>query len=131
KTEPDGDRAGAPSHAGAVRQLRSIPVPLRRTAYGRIMRSRGEATPQLIREAAMTTPIRTELPIDRDTAAGAVWARHDIETATTHGGKWAVALVGQIVAVGDDAEAVRVLAAQRLNRDPKRLVVCAITHPAA
>src|SRR5207245_39838 len=89
-----------------------------------------QRSPSSLPGCVMTKPSWTELPIDRDTVAGASWAQHNIEVANQFAGKWVVALVGQVIASGDDSQEVRVVAAQRLNRLPERLLVCAISNPA-
>jgi hypothetical protein len=49
------------------------------------------------------------------TSAGAEWAMYDVELAKKYPNKWVVAIPNEIVAMGDDPDEVRRLAAERLG----------------
>ncbi len=83
----------------------------------------------VIHGCAVPNPMATEMPIDPETAAGARWAQQDVETARAYAGKWLVALVGKVIAAGEDLEEVRDRAARSLGRDPKLVVVCSVSDP--
>ncbi len=58
------------------------------------------------------------------TSAGANWVMWDVEVAKRYGGQWVVAVPNEVIASGDDAEAVRAEAAGKLGLPAPDLVVC-------
>jgi hypothetical protein len=70
-----------------------------------------------------------DCPVDWETVDGAEWAQSDAGVGVEYAGLWVVARPGRIVASGKDPEVVRAEAAASLGRDPRALMVCAITHP--
>ncbi len=64
------------------------------------------------------------------TSPGADWAINDPELAKLYPGKWAVALPNQLIAVGDDSDAVLAEAAEKLGLPLNAIVLTMIIDPA-
>ena len=64
------------------------------------------------------------------TSPGAGWAMDDPELAKLYPGKWAVALPNQLIAVGNDPDAVRAEAAEKLGLPLNSIVLTTIIDPA-
>jgi hypothetical protein len=63
------------------------------------------------------------------TSLGADWAIDDPELAKLYPGKWAVAIPNEVIAVGDDADAVLAEASQKLGIPVNELVLTMIAAP--
>ncbi len=57
------------------------------------------------------------------TSAGAQWAKDDLALAREHPNKWAVAIPNELIAVGDDPDAVRTEAAEKLGLPENSIVL--------
>ena len=67
--------------------------------------------------------------IDWESVEGAGWAQHDPQIGVDYAGQWVVAIGKKVVASGPDPDTARAAAAARLNRDPRSLMACSISHP--
>ncbi len=63
------------------------------------------------------------------TSAGAEWAIDDPELAKLYPGKIVVAIPNEVIAVGDDADAVRAEAAEKLGFPVNSIVTTVIAAP--
>jgi hypothetical protein len=60
------------------------------------------------------------------TSPGAGWAMDDLELAKLYPGKWVVAIPNEVIAVGDDPNAVRAEAAKKLGLPENSMVLTMI-----
>ena len=67
--------------------------------------------------------------IDWESARGAKWAKWDPETATKYSGLWAVVRHNQVIAHGEDPDAVGAEASRITGIPQSQLVVCALASP--